>query len=63
MTRPRVAVALLLVAVGCQKPVKPGDPLPQLSKAERDRFNRGKVVFDSVFTPETGLGPLFSTSS
>ena len=62
MTRPRVAVALLLVAVGCQKPVKPGDPLPQLSKTERDRFNRGKVVFDSVFTPETGLGPLFNAT-
>src|SRR2546429_652095 len=33
-----------------------------LSRAERDRFDRGKVVFDSVFTPETGLGPLFNST-
>ena len=46
MTRPGVAVVFLLVAVGCHKPLKPGDPLPGLSRAERDRFNRGKVVFD-----------------
>ncbi|HMH83249.1 MAG TPA: di-heme oxidoredictase family protein, partial [Gemmatimonadales bacterium] len=63
MTGPRVTVALLLVAVSCQKPVKPGDPLPRLSRAERDRFDRGKVVFDSVFTPETGLGPLFNSTA
>jgi CxxC motif-containing protein (DUF1111 family) len=48
--------------VGCQKPVKPGDPLRGLSRAERDRFDRGKVVFDSVFTPATGLGPLFNST-
>ena len=62
MTRPRVALALLVLAVGCQKPLKPGDPLRGLSRAERDRFDRGKVVFDSVFTPETGLGPLFNST-
>ena len=62
MTRPRVALVLLLLAVGCQKPLKPGDPLRGLSRAERDRFDRGKVVFDSVFTPETGLGPLFNST-
>src|SRR5207237_5887501 len=38
------------------------DPLRGLSRAERDRFDRGKVVFDSVFTPETGLGPLFNST-
>src|SRR3989449_10281483 len=51
-----------LLAVGCQKPLKPGDPLRGLSRAEGDRFDRGKVVFDSVFTPETGLGPLFNST-
>src|SRR6266545_1126413 len=49
-------------AEGRQKPVKPGDPLPKLSRAERERFDRGKVVFDSAFTPETGLGPLFNAT-
>ncbi len=61
MTRHRVAIALLFFfAAGCEKPLKPGDPVPKLTKEQRDRFARGKVVFDSVFTPETGLGPLFN---
>ena len=60
MTRHAVAIALLFFAAGCEKPLKPGDPVPKLTKEQRDRFARGKVVFDSVFTPETGLGPLFN---
>ena len=64
MTRPRVAAALfLLLAVGCKKPVKPGDPLPGLTAEQLARFNRGKEVFDSVFTPHTGLGPLFNSTA
>jgi CxxC motif-containing protein (DUF1111 family) len=62
VTRARVALFLLLVTAGCAKPVNPGDPLPGLSRAERDRFDRGKVVFDSAFTPEAGLGPLFNAT-
>ncbi|PYP01582.1 MAG: hypothetical protein DMD61_01025 [Gemmatimonadetes bacterium] len=54
MTRPRVAAALfLLLAVGCKKPVKPGDPIPGLTAEQLARFNRGKEVFDSVFTPHS----------
>jgi CxxC motif-containing protein (DUF1111 family) len=60
VTRPRVAAAILLLAVGCQKPVQPGDPLSGLTEQQLDRFARGKLVFDSVFTPATGLGPLFN---
>src|SRR5437870_5062410 len=30
---------------------------------ERRRFARGKVVFDRVFTPEKGLGPLFNSTA
>ena len=62
MTRHGVAAVVVLacVAAAC-RPVKPGDPVRGLSKAERDRFARGKVVFDSVFTPQTGLGPLFNS--
>ncbi|HET7296603.1 MAG TPA: di-heme oxidoredictase family protein [Gemmatimonadales bacterium] len=51
-----------MVAAGC-KPVQPGDPIKGLSRAERDRFDRGKVVFDSEFTPRTGLGPLFNSTA
>src|SRR6266516_3198988 len=57
------AAALLLLAGGCQRPLKPGDPVGGLSRAEQDRFAHGKVVFDSIFTPEKGLGPLFNSTS
>ena len=63
MTHRRVAAALFLLALGCEKPVKPGDPLPGLTAEQLARFNRGKEVFDSVFTPHTGLGPLFNAPS
>ncbi|PYV13243.1 MAG: hypothetical protein DMG07_15075 [Acidobacteria bacterium] len=62
-----LAAALLLAALaaaGCgKKQIKPGDPLPGLTRGERDRFRRGGDVFKKVFTPETGLGPLFNSSS
>ena len=51
------ALALAFAAVSCRPavaPPKPGDPLAGLSPAERDSFDRGRVVFDSVFTPATG---------
>lgn len=40
-----------------------GDPLPGLTDEELQRFMAGKQVFERVFTPETGLGPLFNSSS
>ncbi len=57
------AAAVLLLAGGCQRPLKPGDPVGGLSRAEQDRFAHGRVVFDSIFTPEKGLGPLFNSTS
>ncbi len=39
-----------------------GRPLPNLSRTERSRFERGLGVFATVFTPETGLGPLFNAA-
>jgi CxxC motif-containing protein (DUF1111 family) len=62
VTRQRVAAGLVLAFLisGCQRALKPGDPVRGLSRAEAERFARGKAVFDSVFTPETGLGPLFN---
>jgi CxxC motif-containing protein (DUF1111 family) len=53
----------LLAVAGCAKPPKAGDPIAGLSAAEKDMFVRGRVVFDSAFTPETGLGPLFNADA
>ncbi len=55
-----IAVAFL---AGCAPPPEPGDPLPGLARSELDRFERGRREFDRVFTPETGLGPLFNAAS
>ncbi len=60
----RLAVCAVLTlaaaAVACRRPPRPGDPLPGLSKAERARFDSGRVAFETIFTPGTGLGPLFN---
>ena len=59
--------AAALVAAGCglacaRRPA-PGEPLRGLSRAERARFEAGKAVFSREFEPETGLGPLFNSTS
>jgi len=56
-------LALALLAPACERALKPGDPLRGLTRRERRRFARGKVVFDRVFTPEKGLGPLFNSTA
>ena len=62
--RPLIALLLLtLVASGCAKPLGPGDPIRGLTSEQLEHFRRGKAVFDSVFTPETGLGPTFNAAS
>ena len=43
--------------------VAPGSPVALLSASERALFTRGKAVFATDFTPETGLGPLFNSTS
>jgi CxxC motif-containing protein (DUF1111 family) len=40
-----------------------GRPLGFLSADQRRLFDRGRVVFATVFTPETGKGPLFNAAS
>ena len=60
---PAGAVLLCVAIAACQKPVKPGDPVPGLTKDQRSSFDRGQVVFDSTFTPGTGLGPLFNADA
>jgi CxxC motif-containing protein (DUF1111 family) len=39
---------------------KPGTPLHGLRDAELARFRAGQALFDKVFAPEEGLGPLFN---
>jgi len=56
-------VGALVLLIGCVRQPDPGDPLPGLTRAERERFEAGREVFEREFTPETGLGPLFNSSS
>jgi hypothetical protein len=74
MLKPRLLpkakwIPLLLVLVACatsparRAPAGPGGPKDGLTSAELDRFNRGKAVFERVFTPATGLGPFFNNDS
>jgi CxxC motif-containing protein (DUF1111 family) len=67
MTKRRVLISaaalllgVLLCAPACARKVEPGDPLPGLAPEEKARFEKGKELFNRVFTPETGLGPLFN---
>lgn len=66
------AVAVVLVTAGCEtfEPVAPNDedlldgPVEGLSESENIRFLRGDIAFnDEVFTPQSGLGPLFVANS
>lgn len=58
-----LAAGALVLLAGCVRQPDPGDPLPGLTRAERARFEAGRAVFERRFTPETGLGPLFNSSS
>jgi len=43
--------------------LEPGVPLPGLTLEQRAAFERGRGVFETEFTPETGLGPLFNNNA
>jgi CxxC motif-containing protein (DUF1111 family) len=58
-----LSVVNALVAASCPPRAKPGDPLRGLTAAERDRFEKGREIFERAFTPETGLGPLFNADA
>ena len=60
---PALSGLMLSLVIGCARTPVPGDPLAGLTKQERERFERGRVEFEKVFTPETGLGPLFNAES
>lgn len=56
-------VAGLLLAKACAKAPQLGDPLKGLTPEQRSQFDRGRAEFERVFTPETGLGPLFNAEA
>ena len=58
-----VGCAILLLPVACAKPIEPGEPLAGLTREQRDLFERGRVAFETVFIPESGLGPLFNADA
>jgi CxxC motif-containing protein (DUF1111 family) len=45
---------------GMNAAAMPGRPLSRLTTAQLRRFGLGSTVFQTEFTPETGLGPLFN---
>ena len=59
---------LLLMGVGlcgCKTPQPPalGEPLADLTPEQRAQFEAGKQIFQRVFEPKDGLGPLFNGNS
>lgn len=70
MDRTRRALVRIFIGVGCvlalasgALPGQPsgfGDPLPGLTADEQAGFLAGMALFQKVFTPRTGLGPLFN---
>jgi CxxC motif-containing protein (DUF1111 family) len=58
-----LALGTLMICGGCAKPPKPGEPLSGLTPNERALFERGRAQFATVFTPETGLGPVFNSDA
>ena len=61
MTRYWIALVAMYSAAACPRP-RLGDPLRGLSAAERAEVDTGLAIFDSTFTPQAGLGPLFNAS-
>ena len=59
------AIVLGVFLCGCKthKEPMPGEPLAGLTLEQRAQFELGKKVFQRVFVPEDGLGPLFNANS
>src|ERR1700754_285812 len=67
-----IIASLIILGSACEKilPKAPGDdevldgPIEDLTSEQRAQFLRGDRAFnDEVFTPETGLGPVFVATS
>ncbi len=63
MRRAPILLVLAALAASACPPPKLGDPIAGLTPEQRDQFDRGRRVFDRVFTPQTGLGPLFNADA
>lgn len=66
-THPLATILLWLLlygSSGCERSgavtVDPGAPLPGLNSAEQVRFEAGRALFERIYRPEDGLGPLFN---
>jgi CxxC motif-containing protein (DUF1111 family) len=59
------AIFFCLVLCGCKMAKQPnlGEPLANLTAKEQAQFQEGKQVFERVFDPKSGLGPLFNSVS
>ena len=59
------ALFLSLSLCGCKTQKEPmlGEPLAGLTREQRMEFREGKELFERVFKPRTGLGPLFNSTS
>ena len=61
-SRPIVALSIA-VAAACadpEPPPAPGEPLRELTNAERGRFLLGRALFERLATADEGLGPLYN---
>jgi CxxC motif-containing protein (DUF1111 family) len=59
-----VGLALLgFTVAACARRPELGEPLDGLTAEQKARFTAGREEFERVFTPETGLGPLFNADS
>ena len=65
MKSKQVLGALFLGLLGCKSPMPPkiGEPLADLTPKQLAQFQEGKKVFERVFEPKDGLGPLFNANS
>jgi len=60
-----VCAAVACIGKSNDAPVtaEPGQPLPGLTPEQLARFENGKRAFSRVYTPEEGLGPLYTENS
>src|SRR5438046_9468247 len=58
------ALLFSLLLIGCRTQKQPGlgEPLADLTPAQRREFEEGKQAFQRVFEPKDGLGPLFNAN-
>src|SRR6266550_3301177 len=74
--RSRISILLFATVTACEPLASPrtdaagdsgghplGGPLPLLTASQQHGFRQGNAMFQTTFTPATGLGPLFNASS